>query len=283
MRKEDSRFILLNAGLSEHYADWNWENVSSPFARLYMVKEGNAKVYLPEGGKEVSPGSLYLIPPFTLHRYECDGYLSLYYFHVYENLASDIKILEEYNFPFRTEAGRLEESLVKRLLEINPGMELQRYDPSFYDNNSTLIRHIKRNQDSPYHVSLETNGILSQLISRFVSFAPRRYDIADNRINKTLAYIRENIDEEIGLDELAAQCCLSKDHFIRLFKKEMGSTPLRYLNLRKIEKAQLLLISTDMPIKNIARQLSFNNLSNFNRLFKQISGNTPESYRNSFS
>ena len=276
-------FTLLNAGLAEHSGDWNWENVSSPFARLYMVNDGHARIHMSKDVVEIKPGHIYLVPPFTLHRYENDSYLSLYYFHVYESLASGTRILEEYSLPSGVEIGEIETLLVRRLLEINPRMELYRYDPSFYDNNLTLIKHIKRNQEIAYHVSLETNGILSLLISRFVNSAAKRYEIADSRITKTISYIRENIDEEIGLDELASQCCLSKDHFIKLFKKEVGTTPQKYVILRKIEKVQLLLISTDLPIKNIARQLSFNNLSNFNKLFRQISGTTPENYRKSFN
>ena len=40
--------LVLNIGLARHNADWNWKNVSSPFARLYYVIEGTAKVILPD-------------------------------------------------------------------------------------------------------------------------------------------------------------------------------------------------------------------------------------------
>lgn len=38
--------FVLNIGLAQHNADWNWKNVSSPFARLYYVTEGSAKIIL---------------------------------------------------------------------------------------------------------------------------------------------------------------------------------------------------------------------------------------------
>jgi AraC-like DNA-binding protein len=73
--------------------------------------------------------------------------------------------------------------------------------------------------------------------------------------------------------------CISKDHFIRLFKKETGMTPVQYISQKKIEKAQLLLVTEEMPIKEIAFLLSYEDHSYFNRLFKKITGETPQEYR----
>ncbi|MCD8164816.1 MAG: AraC family transcriptional regulator [Bacteroides sp.] len=277
---KESRFIVLNAGCAEHYADWNWENVQSPFARIYLVKEGAATIHLPEKSIRIMPGYIYLIPPFTLHRYECESHLILYYFHIYESLTCEIRVLEEYNFPVAMEAGEFEKILIIRLLEINPDKELLKYDPSSYDNNPTLIRHLTRNSKISLSTSLENNGILYQLLSRFVARSSKKYAFTDNRIRGVVHYIRKNVDQEITLDNLAKRCYLSKDHFICSFKKEMGMTPGRYIHLQKIERAQLLLISTTMQIKAIAQTLSFYNLSSFNRLFKQITGTTPKIYRN---
>ncbi|HBT85173.1 MAG TPA: AraC family transcriptional regulator, partial [Porphyromonadaceae bacterium] len=76
-------------------------------------------------------------------------------------------------------------------------------------------------------------------------------------------------------------CCLSKDHFIRIFKNDMQTTPIKYINQKKIERAQLLLITGDKSIKDIAYDLSFENVYYFNRLFKKIIGMTPSEYRSS--
>lgn len=73
-----------------------------------------------------------------------------------------------------------------------------------------------------------------------------------------------------------------KDHFIRLFKKETGITPLKYINQKKIEKAQLILITDETPVKNVAFSLSYGDYSYFNRLFKKTTRLTPQEYRNSY-
>ena len=86
----------------------------------------------------------------------------------------------------------------------------------------------------------------------------------------------------IDLDALADDSCLSKDHFSRLFKHETGVSPLQYINQKKIEKAQLMLVTSNMPVKNIASSLAFDNYSYFNRLFKKMTGVTPQEYRSSY-
>ncbi len=44
---ESLSLIMLHVGFSRHHADWNWQGVSSPFTRLFLVTEGEAKIHLP--------------------------------------------------------------------------------------------------------------------------------------------------------------------------------------------------------------------------------------------
>lgn len=116
---------------------------------------------------------------------------------------------------------------------------------------------------------IESRGIVYQLLARFLKRAQVKMELKDNRIEEAIHYIRKHINETIDLRVLAENSCLSKDHFIRLFKKETGDTPLKYINRKKIEKAQLILITDDMSIKNVALNLAFEDYSYFNRLFKK--------------
>lgn len=274
--------ILLNIGFAEHYADWNYKHVHSPFARIYLIHEGKARLHLTGHVQELTPGHLYIIPPFTTHSYECNDYFSLYYIHIYENQSSAERLLEDYLFPEELVASRFEELVVERLQEINPGRELKRYDPSDYDNSSTLMHTISIHTQVSADTMLETNGLLYILCSRFLKYAVHKYEATDDRIVKIQRFIRLHLDEPIKIDVLSDICCLSKDHFIRLFKKEMGQTPVCYINQKKIEKAQLKIISGEHSIKDVAYGLSFDNLSYFNRLFKKYTNVSPSAYKNLF-
>ena len=267
--------ILLNAGYAVHHADWNWKGVHSPFARIYLVNSGSAKVVMPDKTHLLMPGHLYLIPSFITHSYVCDGDFTLYYFHIYD----EQNIFDRLSFPFEVPAGDLEKMLIKKLLEINQGRELKVYDPNTYDNPPTFFRSISDNELFPFYTIIETKGILLQLFSKFLMQASFKQQITDKRITKTISYIRDNIEQIISVQELAQACCLTEEYFIRIFKKEMKCTPVQYINRKKIERAQILLSLEKKSVQEIAYNLSFWNISYFHRLFKKHTGMTPHQYR----
>ena len=271
--------LVLNVGLAVHNADWNWKNVNSPFTRLYYVTEGSAQIELPDGIYTLSPKHMYFIPAFTIHTNICKSNFVHYYLHIYEDHYSDNDWLDHWKFPVEIEATDLDLALFKRLCEINPHMTLQKSDPTTYDNNPTLMQNLIKNRQRAFCDKVESRGIVFQLLSRFFKQGQSKIEMEDNRIAKTVLYIRKHLNEAIELEKLAEISCLSKDHFIRLFKKELGTTPLQYINQKKIEKAQLLLITEELAVKEIAFQLAFDDYSYFNRLFKKTTGVTPQEYR----
>ena len=279
LQVEQMHPLVLNVGLAVHNADWNWKNVNSPFTRLYYVTEGSAQIELPDGIYTLSPKHMYFIPAFTIHTNICKSNFVHYYLHIYEDHYSDNDWLDHWKFPVEIEATDLDLALFKRLCEINPHMTLQKSDPTTYDNNPTLMQNLIKNRQRAFCDKVESRGIVLQLLSRFFKQGQSKIEMEDNRIAKTVLYICKHLNEAIELEKLAEISCLSKDHFIRLFKKELGTTPLQYINQKKIEKAQLLLITEELAVKEIAFQLAFDDYSYFNRLLKKTTGVTPQEYR----
>ncbi|MDR0394060.1 MAG: AraC family transcriptional regulator [Tannerella sp.] len=281
MDKEDIKrhFILLNAGYASHHADWNWKNICSPFARIHFVRNGTAKIIREDGIYELKKNHLYLTPSYVKHSYECKGALELFYIHIYEDTGRNPGMFDLIQFPVEVKTDSLIPQLIKRLIKINPGRELQYYDPRSYDNTETLADNIAKQKYSPIAFELETQGILKQIISRFLIKAEYKNEHIEKRILKSLYYIHKNMDKGIDIDLLAEICYLTKDHFIRLFKKEMGCTPGKYINQKKIETAQLRILIQGMTIKDTAYSLGFDNISYFNRLFKKLTGETPGEYK----
>jgi len=278
---EQIQLLLLNVGYLEMNANWNWENVYSPFARLYYVTEGEAKTHINGRTYTLKPNCLYLTPPFVLHSNECNGNFSHYYVHFYEQAIRKESIFDTYDFPIELEANDLDLDLNRRLLAINPNRQLSQLDPSLYDNMPTFSQYIANNNRMTLQAAIETQGILLQLVSRFFEAAKIKSRHTDARVTKCLQYIHENTDKDISIKQLANIACLTEDHLIRIFKKEMSTTPLKYIHTKKMEKAQLLLITTEMPIRDIALELSMDNTSYFNRIFKQYTGKTPSQYKES--
>ncbi|MDR0507039.1 MAG: AraC family transcriptional regulator [Dysgonamonadaceae bacterium] len=275
-----NNLLLLNIGFLELNANWNWKEIYSPFARFYYVKAGNAVTYIHGKKYALEPGYLYLTPPFSLHSDECNDYFSLYYIHFYENISNKESIFDRFDFPVKVQASLLDLQLIERLHVLNPNRCLTNIDPKIYDNPITMSQTAAYNSVLPQHVLIETQGALSILMSRFFEFKTVKSFNNDARINKSLQYIHSHINSDISVGELAAVACVSDDHFIRIFKKEMHTTPVKYINIKKIEKARLLLLTTDLSIRNIAMDLSIDNISYFNKIFKQHTGKTPMEYRN---
>lgn len=274
-KKIKREFILLNVGRAVHHADWNWKNIHSPFTRIHFIESGSAKIVREDHSYTLKEGHLYLTPPHTKHSYSCTGKLSLYYIHIYETLGKQLSIFDILDFPVEIKADELIIFLIKRLAAINPKLELQAYDPKDYDNSPTLIKNISQQTHTPPALEMETEGILKQILSRFLTGAADRNLDLDERILKAIHYIHSNMDKPIKIEELAQASCLTTDHFIRLFRKQMHCTPRKYINQKKIEQAQLMLLVKHISIKELAYQLGFENISYFNRLFKKIAGENP--------
>ena len=96
---ESMNLMLLNVGLAQHYADWNWQNVSSPFIRIFYVVEGEAILHLRNQYVVLRPYHLYIIPAYTVHSYECHGRFVHYYLHVFEGFKNDMNLQDVYELP----------------------------------------------------------------------------------------------------------------------------------------------------------------------------------------
>ena len=282
MNIDNLRPIVLNVGKAIHNADWNWQNVCSPFIRIYYVCSGEASVLF-KNGKTLClrPGNLYLIPAFTVHTNICIGPFVHYYVHVYEDgKVEEQSELDTYDYPLEIPAFEHDGFLFKRLTELNPMLKLAESNPDTYDDNHTLLHNITVNKNRPISLKIETRGIVYMILSRFLCDATPRHISIDTRIDDSVRYIRTHLSSSIVVEDLASRACLSADHFIRLFKQTMNCTPMQYVNTKRIEKAQLMLYSKDTSIKNIAFELGFDDVSYFTRVFKRIAGVTPNEYRN---
>ena len=99
------------------------------------------------------------------------------------------------------------------------------------------------------------------------------------RILLSTDYIHEFYDQQLSLDELSAVSCLSKFHFLRLFKIAMGQTPHQFITQVRIEKSKELLTNSQQEIKQIADRVGFIDSSSFSRAFYQNVGAYPSQFR----
>lgn len=263
-------------------SDWNYRNVSSPFARIYYITEGNASVKL--NGKEytLTPGHLYLIPPAVPHDNICRQAFTHYYVHVFEDSAINGhgSIFDSFDFPFQITAQDIDGALFDRLVRMNPKLRLGNYNPETYNDNTSLRQNINRGNEMELVQRMEARAIILFFFSRFLLYATEKPDGHDERIRHIIQFITSNLsDSGLEVTQLAEEACLSVNQFIRRFKKETGLTPLQFITNKRIEKAQIMLLEREMNNKNVAYAVGYDDPAYFCKVFKRIVGVSPQQYR----
>ena len=101
----------------------------------------------------------------------------------------------------------------------------------------------------------------------------------ERRLRRVCDFIESHLGEDMTIETLANEACLSPFHFARTFKAATGAAPHRYLTDRRIERARSLISDGQMPLVAISDVCGFSSQAHFTRWFKRIVGVTPGAYR----
>ena len=208
----------------------------------------------------INPGSFFITSPECDHSIITDdNYKPLSYYAVL------IKLSKEDN-----EIKRLitQEMLIKQNYDIGTNYRF------FFEELKEKGLSINKNlQKSASH----------QLISFLYTLVEKR-DFHFNEpgsvhIEKALKIMQNNVTNDLTLEKITLKLGLSDSYFIRLFKRKMKTTPMKYFTRLKIEAATYMLTNTNLHIHTIAERLKFYSEFHFSRVFKQYTGFAPTVYR----
>jgi len=137
---------------------------------------------------------------------------------------------------------------------------------------------------APVIGSLRRTGIGLQLLTTIVDQAalnPHGLTLLAHaqRMAPVFEWIDQHLDEAITRRDLARVAGLSPSQFHAIFQEIMHQSPMAYVGARRIARAQLLLVTTDRPIQEIAGQVGFPDAFHFSRMFKRGCGRSPSRYR----
>jgi len=121
-----------------------------------------------------------------------------------------------------------------------------------------------------------------RLLSNFINVEDE-LDYYSERMSLIYDYVQKNYDKKITLDEVSSLVNMSNVSFNRFIKKRTGKTFVEYLNANRISHASIQLIESDDSVSQIAFGCGFNNIANFNRVFKKMKNCTPSEFRKEFS
>src|SRR6202021_3832758 len=102
--------------------------------------------------------------------------------------------------------------------------------------------------------------------------------LAPWQMRRAVELLQEHMDGELKLETLAEECRLSVSHFARSFRRSFGTSPHRYLTLRRVEIAKVLLSETNSSLVEIAARTGFSDQAALTRTFANVVGATPEKW-----
>ena len=97
--------------------------------------------------------------------------------------------------------------------------------------------------------------------------------------DRVLEYIDRNLGSKMTVREMADRVALSKSHFARAFKRTLGCPPMAYVAMRRVERAQLMMISTRERLANIALACGFADQAHLSKQFRRAVGMSPALWR----
>lgn len=174
---------------------------------------------------------------------------------------------------------------------IRPGARASgelREDMSFFNDRdlSTLLGYYLESASSgSSKLELEARAILvcAHLLRRhhgFDAVARRRAGgLASWQIRSACETMEDNLDKDIGLEDLAKVSGVSATHFSRAFKQSMGMAPFSWLSQRRLERAKQLLSDPRLPLADIALAVGFAAQPQFTTAFRRATGLTPGAWR----
>ncbi|WP_372788846.1 GlxA family transcriptional regulator [Paraconexibacter sp.] len=102
-------------------------------------------------------------------------------------------------------------------------------------------------------------------------------------LRELVAWLQDHLDADLSVPALARRAHMSERHFARAFVAECGTTPAAYVERVRVERARLLLETTDAGVESIARSAGFGSVETLRRAFARTLGVSPADYRSRFA
>jgi AraC family transcriptional regulator len=178
-------------------------------------------------------------------------------------------------------------------LNLDPSQQAQPFEFKnrllpFDDQAKILMKRLNENQVGGLDEEEILFGLFEHLVSQEKEVVQRSYHLPSlkkstrdevmNRILRAVDYAYSFSDQNISLGELAEAACLSKFHFLRLFKATFHKTPHQFVNEVRVERAKDYLTNSKLTVQEIARQTGFDSSSSFSRMFYHRVGVYPSQF-----
>lgn len=269
--------ILLHCSRYWMLSEWECENMSYPFWRLYHSRTGGSFVNFDGIESELTPNTLLVIPPDTSFSTKIRGFNK-------QECIRGVRIKSELEIDSYKMVGMSDQFFI----HFNLGFPYDRFKPGVYNIEideqqfKQLVSIENERLQQPDIISLFSAMKLNALILFALQNLPAAHwtfpDI-DKRILKAINFIDKNINSELSNATLSNMVHLAPNSFARLFRDNLNSSVQQYIRHRRIEHAIMLLHHSDVGIDEIAQKCGFYDRHHFSKVFKSETGLPPVNYR----
>lgn len=245
---------------SGYFFNWELGRVLSEYQVNY-VTEGSGILETKKGKYQITPGTIILIQPGMWHRYRPD--IKTGWTEHYIGMEGDI-IKRLFKNPILNSKSPI----------INCGLK-----ESIIDCYAKIYDLVQKEKPG---FQLISSGIAIRLLGSVVAhvknkhFKGRPLEVA---MEDAKFVMRNNLSKDFDFAELASSLNLGYSYFRKMFKKHTGVSPGQYHLQLRLMRAKELLLTTNIPIKEVAFETGFESIHYFSRLFKSKVGQPPSELR----
>ncbi|MNI57377.1 Arabinose operon regulatory protein [compost metagenome] len=248
-------------GYNQVWSDWRELDYVPDYNKFYLIEDGEG--WLKIAGNEYTPlpGQWFLMPQGVQQSYSYTSgtRYTKYWCHFTAKIGEN-NLFDLVQAPFHIESSGSAEPV-------------------------RLFGELLQAQSSGLLASpLRLKAAMFNLIAYYIEHAvPKVEELKRSELSEPLMgvieYIHQHYTRNLTVSELAELVHVHPNYFIRVFKQHFGTSPIQYINLKKIEEAKWLLISTDLSLSQICIRVGISDVSYLSRLFKASTGYSPSAYR----
>lgn len=244
---------------------------SHEFFQMIFCQSGHGSITVRDTKYTARPGFVYLAGPGVLHAVETAGDLTLLEtkfsaYGAFEKLVSGLPDV----FYIGDDPSALE--LLRQTIQegFHKREQYSRAADAFY---LLFWVRVARKLGPPWEPKpVESNHAYLDALGE------RKPDM-DTLMIQLRDYIEANLTQPITLDMLASRVHFNKTYFVKRFKELWGFSPMKYVSNLRLQQAERLLLTTELPLSQIAQQCGFSSLHYFSRKFSESYGISPQAYR----
>lgn len=248
------------------------------FSELVIILGGSATHVVNGEEYPLQKGDVFIINDNTVHGYKhtnrfriCNIMFQPSFFLPMQN---DLKELPGFHALFVLEPALTSQKGFQECLSLT--------EHDFNEINKIMIQlHQEYSTHSSGYKTMITSLFLQMVtkLSRLYEVTSKQEETDVLSLANPAAYMERHFREDIRIEKLSEMANMSTRHFRRIFHGIYGISPLKYITSLRIQHASTLLISTDMPVTEIAIQCGFSDANYFSSKFKEATGKSPVAFR----